>query len=97
MSIRIPPVAAYVFAVVGVPAIYGVVAQLSYSKAPWPSDVYLLSIAAFLIAAGAFLVFCQIQLGLIWRVSISLAYALIVLIPISMVQLFVACRSGDCF
>jgi hypothetical protein len=97
MSIRIQPVAAYVFAAIGVPAIYGVLAQLAYSKAPWPSDVYLFSIAAFLVTTGAFLVFCQIQLGLIWRIAISLAYALIVLIPISMVQLFVACRSGDCF
>ena len=97
MSIRVPPVATYVFAVAGIPAIYGVLAQLSYSIVPWPSDVYLLSVAVFIMAGGDFLVFCHIQLGLIWRVAISLAYALIVLIPISMVHLVVACRSGDCF
>lgn len=98
---RFPPAASYGTAVVGVPVIYGVVAQLTYSLAAIsghrPSDVYWFVVTGALVGCGAFFVARQPGPSAVWRLAIGGAYSLIMLVPIALIHLFVACGNGDCF
>ena len=100
MAAKQPSLAWYSTALVGVPAVYAAVSQLTYSVAleggPWPAESYWLVLMTVMAGFGTWAIARRSRFEYPWNIAGAVLYFPLMIAVLFGISFVVSCSNGDC-